>query len=190
MIVPYLVMVGSASVGKTTTVKALIPVLEEMYQQPIVYIAEVARTLQRRGVKINKDATSLTQRMIEDEYSRIEAENTAHIKVADRSIIDRYAYATLNGGPSSDLDKRVLLEWYHNNIVEHCKKYSHIFHIPLTDELQLESDGVRSMDEVYRKEVATLQTSIIRKYNIEVHVLTGPTTERISQVRKVLKERK
>src|ERR1039457_6346559 len=95
---PYLVFTGTASVGKTTLIKPLIPILEKMYGEPVVHIAEVARSLERRGFKINKEATSATQQMIESEYLRLEQENATAVKVADRSIIDRFSYALLNGG--------------------------------------------------------------------------------------------
>jgi hypothetical protein len=181
----YIVFTGTASVGKTTLIKPLIPVIEKLYGEPVVHIAEVARSLERRGFKINKEATSSTQQMIEEEYLRIEQENANSVKIADRSIIDRFSYSLLNGGDNG-MDKLNLLTWYNNNITEHCKKYSHIFHIPLTDEVKLELDGIRSPDEEYRRRIDEIQSKIIKQYNIKVHTLSGTVDERLETIKKVL----
>jgi len=181
---PYIVFTGTQSVGKTTLIKPLVPYLEKMYGEPIVHIAEVARSLERRGFKINKEATSATQQMIEEEYLRLELESSGAIKVADRSIIDRFSYTLLNS--DSSLDKLALLNWYDSNVVEHCKKYSHIFHIPLTDEVKLELDGIRSPDEEYRRRIDEVQTKIINQYKIKVHTLSGTVEERLDAIKKVL----
>ena len=187
---PYIVFTGTASVGKTTTLKAIVPILEKVYGEPVIHIAEVARSLEKRGYKINKEATIDTQQKIEDEYIRLETEYAGRIKVADRSIIDRYSYTILNVGNSEGETQKEqsLLSWYDSNIVDHCKKYSHIFHIPLTDEVKLELDGVRSSDERYRKEIADLQASIIKEYRINVFTLTGSTDQRVATILDVLEK--
>lgn len=181
----YVVLSGTASVGKTTLAEALIPLLESTYGKPVEYIKEVARSVSKKhGVELNKKASSTTQRMIEDEYAKIERENQNSILLADRSIIDRYSYTILNNG--SKEDKGDLLRWYENNTSDVCKKYTHIFFIPLVDNLKLELDGIRSADEDYRREIDTLQKDIIDRYNIKVYYLYGSTEERLEQIRIVL----
>lgn len=182
----YIAFSGTASVGKTTLIKPLISLLEDEYKEPVKYITEVARSLQARGFKINKEATSATQRMIEEEYRRLETENEPFIRVSDRSIIDRFSYTIKNEGSGIDETKKELLEWYDANVAEHCKKYSFIFHIPLTDNLRLELDGIRSPDEVYRREIDLLQKDIINKYKLKVHTLSGTTEERLNTIKEVL----
>lgn len=182
----YIAFSGTASVGKTTLIKPLISLLEEQHKEPVKYITEVARSLQSRGFKINKEATSSTQRMIEEEYRRLESENSSFIKVSDRSIIDRLSYTMTNEGSGIDETKKELLDWYDANIINYCQRYSYLFHIPLTDDLHLELDGVRSTDEAYRCEIDQLQKDIINKYKLKVHTLSGTTEERMSTVKKVL----
>lgn len=182
----YIVLSGTASVGKTTLIKPLIPILEQAYGEPVKYITEVARSLANRGHAINKEATSATQRLIEDEYLRLEAETEGSVRVADRSIIDRYSYTMLNGGSSTDSVKQDLLDWYANNIEEYCKKYSYIFHIPLVDTLKLDLDGIRSPDEEYRKRIDELQKFIIKKHKLNVYVLTGSTEGRLAIIKNVM----
>lgn len=184
----YITFTGTASVGKTTLIKPLIPLLKEMYSEPVTYIAEVARSLEKRGFKINKEATSETQRMIEDEYLRLEREATGQIKVADRSIIDRFAYALMNDGSKADKEKIDLLKWYDSSFKEHCSKYSHIFYIPLTENLKLELDGVRSPDEDYRRKIDELQSRLISMYNIKVYTLEGTVEERLNTIKKTLEK--
>jgi hypothetical protein len=185
---PYIVFTGTASVGKTTLIKPLIPLLEKMYGEPIVHIAEVARSLEKRGYRINKEATPSTQRLIEDEYLRMETLYKDNVKIADRSIIDRYSYSLLNKGPAESHEAHEeLIAWYHKNIERHCSKYSAIFHIPLTDDVKLELDGVRSPDEEYRQKIATIQEELIQNYGIKVHRITGTVNERLSKIEAVLR---
>jgi nicotinamide riboside kinase len=185
---PYFAFTGTASVGKTTIVKAVSPLLEKIYGEPLAHIAEVARSLEKLGFKINKEGNMQTQRMIEDEYLRLEGEYVERVKIADRSIIDRYSYTILSVGnvEGDTAEEQELLSWYDSNIVEHCKKYSHIFHIPLTGDVKLELDGVRSSDEKYRKEIADLQQDIITSYGINVHTLTGTTEKRLETIINIL----
>jgi len=187
---PYFVFTGTASVGKTTIVKAVLPLLEKMYGEPIAHIAEVARSLEKRGFKINKEGNMQTQRMIEDEYLRLEGEYAGRVKIADRSIIDRYSYTILSVGnvEGNTKEEQELLSWYDSNVVEHCKKYSHIFHIPLTEDVKLELDGVRSSDENYRRDIASLQQDIIDSYGIKVSTLTGTTEKRLETIISVLEK--
>jgi nicotinamide riboside kinase len=184
---PYIVFSGAQSTGKTTLIKPLISMLETKHKEPVKYLTEVARSLAARGYTINKEATNQTQRMIEDEYFRLEKENWDFIKVADRSIIDRYAYAMMNGGSSITEEKSKLLDWYDSNIEAHCKKYSHIFFIPICSEVPLKLDGVRSPDPHYREEIDKLQRHIIDVYNIKVFTINETTPEtRFKFVKKVL----
>lgn len=187
---PYFVFTGTASVGKTTIVKVVLPLLEKMYGEPIAHIAEVARALEKQGFKINKEGNMQTQRMIEDEYLRLEGEYVGRVKIADRSIIDRYSYTILSVGnvEGNTREEQELLSWYDKNIEEHCKKYSHIFHIPLTEDVKLELDGVRSSDENYRRDIASLQQDIINSYGIKVHTLTGTTEKRLDTIVSVLEK--
>ena len=186
--IPYIVFTGTASVGKTTLIKPLVPLLETMYGESVVHIAEVARSLERRGFKINKDATSQTQRLIEDEYLRLEQESKGRIRIADRSIIDRFSYTMLNGGNTIDETKRGLLDWYDANIERVCNQYSHIFYIPISSDVPLELDGVRSPDEMYRREIDAIQRNIIDMYKIKVHILTGTVEQRLATITNVLEK--
>ena len=84
-------------------------------------------------------------------------------------------------------EKRKILDWYDANIEAHCRKYSHIFYIPIMDEVPYKLDGVRSEDLKYREDIAKLQESIIEMYNIRVHTITETTPEdRFAAVRRVL----
>jgi len=186
---PYVVLVGTASVGKTTVALDLVPMMKEIYGEPVHYIKEVVRTVQLTyGVKINKEATSTTQRLIEEEYKRQEDIYHTRVKLADRSIIDRFSYTILNGGRKVDEEKSKLLKWYDENVARVCKNYSSIFYIPLADDLPLTLDGVRSKDEDYRREIDEFQKGIIKSYAIDVHVVKGKHEERLKTIRKALEE--
>jgi len=184
MIDPYIVFVGTQSVGKTTVVKELIPLLEKRYGKEVKYISEVARSVQARGFKINKEATADTQRLIEDEYKRLEDLHKDCVRVADRSVVDRFAY-TLGGDVNCEGMAELML-WYSSNIPDICKGYNYIFHIPLTNDIPLTLDGVRSSDEKFRKEIDELQKNIIETYGVKVYTLQGTTEQRIATILEVL----
>jgi len=182
---PYLVFSGTASVGKTTIVKELLPWLESKYGE-VKYISEVARSIQAKGYKINKEATCETQRLIEDEYCRLEELYKDNIRVADRSIIDRFSYAMLNDGEHISPEKGELLRWYGSNIRATCRKYSHIFFIPLSESLKLDLDGIRSSDEQYRQDIDRIQRRIIESFEIPFHILEGSTEERLEKIKNIM----
>lgn len=182
---PYIVISGTHSTGKSTLVRAAIPMLEDMYKSPVYHISEVARKLKTNfGVSINKEASSETQRLIESTYAREEEAQKDLIRVADRSVIDRFTYTLLSEAVSDS----ELVGWYGDNIKNICNKYSHIFYVPLTPDLKLELDGTRSSDEEFRKKVDETMHGIIRAYNINVFVLSGSTEQRLQQMKKVLTE--
>jgi len=179
---PYIVFAGTQSVGKTTLVKATIPLLQELYNKPVYHIAEVARKLSAQGHTINSASNGTTQRLIEDGYAAEEAANADKVLIADRSVIDRYSYTLL----SKAVEDVSLVQWYEHFIPSTCAKYSHIFFIPLSDDVKLEVDGVRSSDEDFRKAVDTTQQMIINKFNIKVTRLHGSTEQRLVQIKKAL----
>lgn len=179
---PYIVFTGTQSVGKTTLVKATIPLLEEMYHKPVHHIAEIARKLSAQGYTINNQSNSVTQRLIEEGYAAEETANSDKVLIADRSIIDRYSYTLL----SKAVDDVGLVQWYEHFIPSTCAKYSHIFYIPLSEDVKLELDGVRSSDENFRRAIDVTQQMIIDKFNIKVTRLYGPTEQRLTQIKKAL----
>jgi thymidylate kinase len=180
----YVVFSGTQSVGKTTLVKATIPLLQEIYNKPVYHIAEIARKLSAQGHTINSASNSTTQRLIEDGYATEEAANVDKVLIADRSVIDRYSYTLL----SKAVEDVSLVQWYEHFIPDTCAKYSHIFYIPLSEDVKLELDGVRSSDESFRKAVDTTQQMIIDKFNIKVTRLYGSTDQRLAQIKKVLQQ--
>lgn len=179
---PYVVFSGTQSVGKSTTSKATIPLLKELYGKPVHYVTEIGRKLHSQGHTINAQSTSMTQKLIEGGYAAEELAFASEVLLADRSIIDRFSYTLL----SKAAEDKELIKWYENHIVDHCKKYSHIFYIPLSDDVKLELDGVRSGDEEFRKAIDAKQQEIITKYSINVTKLHGSTEQRLDQIKKAL----
>ena len=178
----YIVFVGTQSVGKSTTSKAAISFLEEFYGSPVHYVTEIGRKLHSQGHTINSQSTSTTQRLIEAGYAEEEKKHADKILLADRSVIDRLSYTLL----SKAAEDKDLVAWYEKNIVEMCSRYSHIFYIPLSDDVKLELDGVRSADENFRKDIDSMQQAIINKYNIKVTKLNGSTEQRLEQIKLAL----
>jgi len=183
--IPYIVFTGSHSCGKTSSITSLIPHLKRMYDYPIYHITEVSRKLNKElGVSINKEGTNITQKLIESTYKKEEDLHDKEVRIADRSIIDRFAYM-ITSKAAEDFS---LIQWYKDNIKSTCDKYSHIFYLPVVDEIKLSLDGVRSSDEEYRKEIDKIIKETIKNYNIKVYTLVGNIEQRVNQIIEVLND--
>jgi len=182
---PYIVFTGSHSTGKSSLVKELIkvlPYIDRFENLSIYHIVEVSRKLNRDlNIPINKEGTSNSQRLIEEVYKKEEESHSSEIKVADRSIIDRFAYTIT----SKAADDKELVQWYKDNIKKICSRYDYIFYIPILIPLSL--DGVRSADEAYRKEIDHIIVETIKEFNIPIYTIPFPEIdERLNYIIEVL----
>lgn len=161
------VLSGVQSSGKSTLLNALKPAA----QGTPIY-EEIVRSMIKRGVKINKEANHESQCAILKEHYRNSLLNDEFI--SDRGAIDAFVYATwsyLNGDFTYEEHKE------HEAIFLSClPMYTHHYYLPI--EFSAKADGVRDVDEEYRKELERLYYLTYRKYKIPFMRLKGSVENR------------
>lgn len=170
---PYIVFTGTHSTGKSTLVNALQPLLND----DSYVITGVSRFINKHyKLPVNEKSTRETQYKIEEVYDFLEKFHEDKIRLADRSIIDRYAYSKYN---NLQLD-----DYFKTMIPAKLSLYTHIFYIP--PEIQLVDDSFRSLDTDYRLAIDALIKNKLDEYNIPYCIVHGSVEERVNQVMDVL----
>jgi len=145
---PSIVITGAHSTGKSTILKEIIPWLSTKVSPgiDIVYIAELARKLRKeKGYGLYREGMEKFQLAILSEYIRAWENNKSKLRVADRFFPDQYAYAAANGCWPELLEMIVRVYNKFKNEV------TVMFYTPI--EFPIVSDGLRDLDEGYRKKV-------------------------------------
>lgn len=180
----YIGLTGTHSTGKTTLIKPLISILGSgIYKDvetPIIPITGISRLVQSRyNIQINESGGVAAQTKIEQLYGDMEFMYTAYSKIADRTVVDRAAYARYG-----KLPPEVQHSLYDASLRKAAEHYSHIFYLP--PEIPLIEDGVRSTDKKFRDEVDKHIQDILREYNIPFTTITGTVDVRISKILSVI----
>jgi len=166
---PYIAIVGTHSSGKSVLCKALQPHIDNLFGKSIL-ITGVSRFVHSEyKLPINEKATVDTQYAIEKVYDLVEKLYMGFPRLADRTIIDRYAYTLANNLPLKD--------YYETLLPIKLSLYNKIFYLPI--EFNLVKDGVRSEDTAYRKKIDEIIQEILNKHGIEYYELNGSVKQRV-----------
>jgi nicotinamide riboside kinase len=168
---------GTVSVGKTTLVNALKELPEFAEYE---FRTERSKYLRDLGIPLNTDSTLKGQIIfLAERSSELFIENM----ITDRTIIDVMAFTRLAKSipyfMADDL----------NDAISHLlREYDYIFYVS-PEGVELEDNGVRTIDPTYRMEVdKEIQNLIIRHKpklrNYEE--LSGNTEERIKKIKQTL----
>ena len=168
---------GTMSVGKTTLVKAL-KELPEFTNY--TFTTERSKYLRDLGIPLNTDSTIKGQMVfLAERASELMQENI----ITDRTIIDVIAFTRLAKS----------IPYYINNDFEQLASYlihdyDYIFYISPKG-VELEDNGVRTIDVKYRKKIDEEIQKLILKYKhkfINYNELSGTTEERIQKIKQVM----
>jgi GTPase SAR1 family protein len=167
-------LTGSVSVGKTTLIEAL----SKLPQFENYHIAtERSKYLRDLGIPLNTDSTFKGQIIFTAERS---SELMRENLLTDRTVIDVMAFTSLSD--SMIQSEKNVLNSLSSKLV---KEYDYVFYIP-TDGVDIEDNGVRTIDPIYRANIDLKIKHIIYTHNIPYVVLKGTTQERIDTVLKTL----
>ena len=167
-------LTGTMSVGKTTLVKALSKV--EQFKG-YTFTTERSQYLNSLGIPLNHETTIegqtvfLAERVTELMQPRI---------ITDRTIIDVMAFTNC-AKKVSYLDGDAFAE-YASRFV---KQYDYIFYIS-PEGMEMEDNGIRETDAMYRKEIDKEIKKLLTKYRPVHYELKGSTEERINQMMKYI----
>jgi nicotinamide riboside kinase len=168
---------GTMSVGKTTLVNALRELPEFAGYE---FKTERSKYLRDLGIPLNTDSTLKGQIIfLAERSSELFAENL----ITDRTVIDVMAFTRLAKSIPYFMADAL------NDAVSHLiREYDYIFYVS-PDGVELEDNGVRTIDAKYRKEIDKEIQNLILRHRPKLYnytVLSGTTEERIEKIKQVM----
>jgi nicotinamide riboside kinase len=168
---------GTVSVGKTTLVKALKELPEF---KDYTFATERSKYLRDLGIPLNTDSTIKGQIVfLAERSSELMCENV----ITDRTVVDVMAFTNLAKSiPYFIGDDFEQLASYL------IREYDYIFYIS-PEGVELEDNGVRTIDETYRMKVDKEIQKMINSYKPKIKnyaELSGTTEERIQKIKQVM----
>ena len=163
-----IVLVGASSTGKTTVAELLKTKLKEYN-----FISESTRTIRSYGFPINEEGTSLTQLAISNFH--LEALLDRKSLILDRGYLDLVVYSRL----LNNIDQKVL-----TYIEETWKRVKHNYtgYVYFPIEFKSVDDGVRSINEEWRRAVDKEFVKEMETSNIEYLTISGSPMQRVNQI--------
>lgn len=177
---------GTQSTGKTT-------VLKELQKDPafegIEFKTEVVRNLMKsEKIQINESGTIKTQSLIFN--AMMEILESKMFFISDRSVLDVFAYTKWQADHNKDAtlveDYDQLVRFQLSYIKDNIQKLGTVFYFPI--EFPLVADGVRSVDENYRKEIDNNMKSLLEEFEIEHVIVRGSVEEKVLQIKSYIFE--
>jgi len=168
---------GTMSVGKTTLVNALKELPEFAGYE---FKTERSKYLRDLGIPLNTDSTLKGQIIfLAERSSELFAENL----ITDRTVIDVMAFTRLAKSIPYFMADAL------NDAVSHLiREYDYIFYVS-PEGVELEDNGVRTIDAQYRNEVDKEIQNLILRHRPKFRsyaVLSGTTEERIEKIKQVM----
>jgi nicotinamide riboside kinase len=168
---------GTMSVGKTTLVNALRELPEFA---GYTFATERSKYLRDLGIPLNTDSTLKGQIIFfAERSSELFAENL----ITDRTVIDVMAFTRLAKSIPYFMADAL------NDAVSHLiREYDYIFYVS-PEGVELEDNGVRTIDAKYRKEIDKEIQNLILRHRPKLRnytVLSGTTEERIEKIKQVM----
>lgn len=165
-------LVGASSTGKTTVYELLKTKLPKFE-----FINESTRTVASYGFPINEKGTNATQLAISSFH--LEALLKPYNMILDRCYLDLLVY-------TNHMDVDMATFKYIENIWERVKdEYTHYVYFPI--EFDSVDDGVRSIDETWRKDIDGEFRFRLNKMNKPYLTVTGSPLQRVEQILEFIK---
>ncbi len=171
--VKRIALVGASSTGKTTVYELLKNKLPK-YE----FINESTRTVGSYGFPINEAGTSETQLAISSFH--LEALLNPGNMILDRCYMDLVVYSTFMDKLSKEAHNYIEDTW---NRVKN--EYTHYIYFPI--EFDSVDDGVRSVNEKWRKEVDDEFRVVLEGVRQPYLTITGSPLQRVEQILNFIK---
>ena len=165
-------LVGASSTGKSTVFELLknkFPKYE--------FINESTRTVANYGFPINEEGTDATQLAISSFH--LEALLQPYNLILDRCYMDLLVYSTFMDSISGNTHDYIEHTW--NRIKQ---EYTHYIYFPI--EFKSVNDGVRSVNEEWRKEVDNEFQAVLEGVRQPYLTVTGSPMQRVEQIIKFI----
>ena len=168
MIIKRIALVGASSTGKTTVYELLKNKLPK-YE----FVNESTRTVGSYGFPINEKGTDATQLAISSFH--LEALLQPYNLVLDRCYMDLVVYSHFMEGIEEKTLRYIEDTW--NRIKG---EYTHYVYFPI--EFDSVDDGVRSVNEDWRKKVDGLFQDVLEGVRQPYLTITGSPMQRVEQI--------
>jgi len=160
-------LVGSASVGKTTVFE----ILKNKFPK-YEFINESTRTVSKYGYRINEGGSDNTQLAIAAFH--LKALLQPYNLILDRCMMDALVYTRVTEVTESTRD-------YMQHIWDEVKDaYTHFIYFPI--EFAAVDDGVRSVNEEWRKQIDDEFKVELDKLGRDYLTVTGSPMQRVKQI--------
>ena len=171
-----IIFTGAQGTGKTT-------ILDEFRNQGKNVITEVVRNLAKEGVKINEMGDEKGQKKIFSTYEKLLSEQVEYI--SDRGLIDVLAYTMHLNKKGLVSDKLVKSQF--NALKKFVKNNQDIIYCYFPIEFDVVDDGVRSLDEDYRREIDNNIKEILISLGAPWVTIRGGVEARVNTVNMIYK---
>lgn len=168
-----IIFVGAQGTGKST-------ILNYYKERGYNCITEVVRNLSKEGVKINEKGNIKGQKIIFNTYKDLFSKNDNYI--SDRGLIDVCAYTGYLHCRKQSVQTEKLFTNQYMDILEFNENNSDVKYFYFPIEFQVVDDGVRSVDEDYRREIDGYIKLILDKTNVDYITVSGSIEDRIKIV--------
>lgn len=169
------IITGSHSVGKTSLCEGVNLLLRGNYD--IRVIPEIARLLIAKGIPMNDKADEFSIISYLLEYLKLWRESEADIILADRGVLDLYAYISVKR-PSVVRDEFV--ELVYEMMLRESKSIDAYVYLPI--EFRMKQDNVRPNDEEYQLLIDGKIQEIMWKIGAPLIEVSGSLNERVEKV--------
>ncbi len=160
---------GAMSTGKTTTG------LELAKRIGCKFIPEAAREALSAGFKLDKTANIESQLWILSRQFETEmrSNNNKWDFIADRGLLSVAAYTYLN--KNIKVSEKMFLYRFIRGQLINLQRYDKIIYFPPA--ISLKDDGVRETDASFQRRLHMAYLSIIKNWNLNIHVVQSLTIE-------------
>lgn len=166
---------GAHCTGKTTLLNDIESSLSG--KTILKSVTEVARRIIERGYPLNMDATVDSYiHYINDQLKEEEQMEGCDLFISDRTLLDPVAYAMINSKLPRPYIPQYFIEMMENVWLLEKDKYDFYVYFPI--EFEMEADGVRPIDDRYRKDIDKMIKTLLEKYKIKYIRVTGNKEER------------
>ena len=166
-----IIFTGAQGTGKTT-------VLNEFRNHGKNVITEVVRNLAKEGIKINEMGDEKGQKKIFSTYEKLLSEQTEYI--SDMGLIDVLAYSIHLNKKGLVSDKLVKSQF--NALKKFVKNNQDIIYCYFPIEFNVVDDGIRSLDEDYRREIDNNIKEILISLGAPWVTIRGSVEARVNMV--------
>lgn len=167
------ILTGAQGVGKTT-------VLNYFKGTFLTPITEVARNLNKQGVKINEDGDKSSQDIIFNTYWDKLNQDIDYI--SDRGLTDVIAYTSYLDDMGKINDNHETLINQLNKLELFIKNNPNAIVVYFPIEFEMENDGVRSTNESFRTSIDNRIKELLNYFYSNYITVHGTPEERIKQI--------